>query len=52
MKKDRGISYSIRNLDKALWLKARASALIQDKTIAVWLNEAIKDKLDKELKRG
>lgn len=43
----------IRGLDPELYRLARAEAVKQGKTIGTWLNEAIREKLDKEnLKKG
>lgn len=39
---------TIRGLDPDLYRLARAEAIKQGKTIGQWLNEAIKEKLDKD----
>ena len=43
---------AIRGLDLELYREARAAAIIQRKSIGQWLNEAIKEKLDKLHKKG
>lgn len=40
--------YIKRNIDRDIWLKARADALRQGKTIVEWMNEAIQEKLSKK----
>lgn len=39
---------TIRGLDRELWVEARARAVRARKPIYQWLNEAIKEKLDRE----
>ena len=38
---------SIRGLDRNLWKLARVEAVKEGKSVGDWLNEAIKEKLDK-----
>ena len=34
-------------IPKELWLKARAQAILEDKTVADWVCEAIREKLER-----
>lgn len=42
----------IRDIDPELWKLAKIEALKVDKTISQWLNEAIREKLNKTKERG
>ena len=42
-----GETTTIRGLDRYFFRQAKAQAALEGKTIAQWLNEAIKEKLNK-----
>lgn len=41
------IRISVRDVDKELWRRARKDAFNSDKSTGQWLNEAIKEKLER-----
>ena len=49
---DDKIIYVKRNIPKQLWREARASAVLEGKSVVEWVTEAIKEKLGRgELNR-
>jgi len=36
-----------KRIPRELWLKARAQAILEEKTVAVWICEAIREKLER-----
>ena len=45
--KDKRINITVRDIDPELWREARAAAVIAKKNLGEWLNEVIKEKLQR-----
>ncbi len=46
-----GITKTVRELDPELWKQARAQAILEGKTLGQWMNEAIRERLERKNKR-